>query len=87
MMADDQGAADGKHSPRIVGTKAKRIEDRALLRGRGKFLDDIHIDGVLHAAFLRSQHAHARFASSTSPRHARRPVSWRFSMRKPCVPN
>ena len=61
MMADDQGAADGKHSPRIVGTKAKRIEDRALLRGRGKFLDDIHIDGVLHAAFLRSQHAHARF--------------------------
>jgi carbon-monoxide dehydrogenase large subunit len=54
------GAGSGENSPRIVGTKAKRIEDRALLRGRGRFLDDVRVDGTLQAAFVRSQHAHAR---------------------------
>jgi carbon-monoxide dehydrogenase large subunit len=45
---------------RVVGTRARRIEDPALLSGRGRFVDDIRIDGTLHAAFLRSPHAHAR---------------------------
>lgn len=60
MMADTPGSGGGENSPRIVGTKAKRIEDRALLRGRGRFLDDVRVDGTLHATFVRSQHAHAR---------------------------
>ncbi len=38
----------------------KRVEDGPLLRGRGRFVDDIRIPGLLHAAFLRSPHAHAR---------------------------
>ena len=38
----------------------RRIEDRPLLRGEGRFVDDIAMDGVLHAAFLRSPVAHAR---------------------------
>lgn len=37
-----------------------RMEDAALLRGRGQFVDDIKIAGMLHAAFVRSPHAHAR---------------------------
>src|SRR5262245_53427215 len=37
-----------------------RKEDPALLRGEGQFVDDIHLPGMLHAAFVRSPHAHAR---------------------------
>src|SRR5258706_12697301 len=44
----------------IIGARMKRVEDGPLLRGRGRFVDDIRIPGLLHAAFLRSPHAHAR---------------------------
>jgi aerobic carbon-monoxide dehydrogenase large subunit len=37
-----------------------RVEDAALLRGCGRFMDDIPVAGALHAAFLRSPQAHAR---------------------------
>ena len=46
-------------TPRIIGSRARRIEDPALLRGAGQYVDDIHLDGMVHAAFLRSSHAHA----------------------------
>ena len=36
-----------------------RIEDPELLTGRARFIDDIRLDGMLHAAFVRSQHGHA----------------------------
>ena len=36
-----------------------RIEDPPLLRGRARFVDDIHLPGTLHAAFVRSPLAHA----------------------------
>jgi carbon-monoxide dehydrogenase large subunit len=42
------------------GASAPRKEDPALLRGEGQFVDDIHFAGMLHAAFVRSPHAHAR---------------------------
>ncbi|MFN8204306.1 MAG: xanthine dehydrogenase family protein molybdopterin-binding subunit [Solirubrobacteraceae bacterium] len=37
-----------------------RKEDPRLLRGRGRFVDDLHDAGTLEAAVLRSPHAHAR---------------------------
>jgi carbon-monoxide dehydrogenase large subunit len=43
----------------IVGRSIPRVEDGELLRGRGRFIDDIHLSGMLHAAFVRSAHAHA----------------------------
>lgn len=43
-----------------MGRRIKRVEDEPLLRGQGRFVDDIRIPGVLHAAFFRSPHAHAR---------------------------
>ncbi|MCC6305146.1 MAG: xanthine dehydrogenase family protein molybdopterin-binding subunit [Rhodobacteraceae bacterium] len=46
---------------RLVGRSVTRIEDRALLTGKGRYLDDIRIDGCLSAHFLRSPHAHASF--------------------------
>src|SRR2546425_6684470 len=48
---------------RIVGTRAKRIEDPRLLGGRGRFAADIDLPGMLHAAFVRSPHAHALIRS------------------------
>ncbi len=35
-------------------------EHLPLLRGLGRYLDDIHLPGVVHVAFVRSPHAHAR---------------------------
>jgi carbon-monoxide dehydrogenase large subunit len=43
-----------------VGQPVERIEDLRLLRGRGQFVDDLHFDGMLHAAILRSSVAHGR---------------------------
>ncbi|MFL6797706.1 MAG: xanthine dehydrogenase family protein molybdopterin-binding subunit [Xanthobacteraceae bacterium] len=42
-----------------IGRPVKRIEDRPLLTGRGRFVDDLRFPGMLHAAFVRSPHAHA----------------------------
>ena len=36
-----------------------RVEDDALIRGRGKFIDDLKLPGQAAAVFLRSPHAHA----------------------------
>jgi len=38
----------------------ERVEDFRLLRGEGRFVDDLHVDGMLHAAFVRSPLAHGR---------------------------
>jgi carbon-monoxide dehydrogenase large subunit len=44
------------------------VEDPRLLAGRGRFLDDIVLPGLLHAAFVRSPHAHALVRSvDTTP--------------------
>jgi carbon-monoxide dehydrogenase large subunit len=44
---------------RQVGERIRRIEDPALLRGAGRFVGDIDLPGMLHAAFVRSPYAHA----------------------------
>ena len=51
---------------KYFGARMQRLEDPALLAGRGRFVDDIHIDGTLHAAFVRSPHAHARIQNIDS---------------------
>ena len=43
------------------GARITRLEDPALLTGRAQFVDDVKLPGTLHAAFVRSPHAHARF--------------------------
>ncbi len=43
-----------------VGRSMPRVEDAALLTGRGRYIDDLGTPpGTLHAAILRSPHAHA----------------------------
>jgi carbon-monoxide dehydrogenase large subunit len=48
---------------RYFGAPIKRNEDRRLLTGQALFIDDVELPGMLHAAFLRSQVAHARITS------------------------
>lgn len=43
-----------------IGRACKRVEDRRLLTGAGRFVDDIVPPGLLHVAFLRAPYAHAR---------------------------
>jgi aerobic carbon-monoxide dehydrogenase large subunit len=50
-------------SKKFVGRPTPRVEDRALLKGAGRFVDDIHLPGMLEAAFVRSPFAHARIRS------------------------
>src|SRR3954469_11787988 len=42
-----------------MGRSVPRVEDASLLRGRGRFVDDIELPGLLHAVFVRSPVAHA----------------------------
>jgi len=41
----------------------KRVEDPRLLTGQGRYIDDIDLPNMLHAAVLRSPRAHARIKS------------------------
>src|SRR5215471_1913346 len=46
-----------------IGESIKRKEDGRFLVGRGNYLDDVSLPGMLHMVFLRSPHAHARIRS------------------------
>jgi carbon-monoxide dehydrogenase large subunit len=64
------------HSSRFFGRPVQRREDGHHLRGRGRFTDDVRpADAVraLHAALLRSPHAHARIRSVSVDRALKMP--------------
>ena len=46
-----------------IGAPITRVEDFRFLTGQGKYLDDIKLTGMLHAAILRSNHGHALIKS------------------------
>ena len=46
-----------------IGESIKRKEDGRFLRGKGNYIDDLTLPGLLHMAILRSPHAHARIKS------------------------
>jgi len=46
-------------SGRYVGQSVSRNEDARLLTGHALFVDDVRVEGMLHVAFVRSDHAHA----------------------------
>ena len=55
------------------GAAVKRKEDPALLRGQGRYIDDIHLNAMLHAAFVRSPHPHARIGRIDKSRASAHP--------------
>ena len=46
-----------------IGAPIRRKEDVKFLTGKGEYIDDLKLPGMLHAAILRSPHAHARIIS------------------------
>jgi CO/xanthine dehydrogenase Mo-binding subunit len=59
---------------RYVGAQVRRREDPRLLTGRGRFVDDLRVAGCLHAAILRSPHAHARILAVRTERARAHPA-------------
>ena len=52
--------AQQRASNLFVGSPIERLEDLRFLTGRGQYIDDLAVDGMLHAAILRSAVAHGR---------------------------
>ena len=46
-----------------MGCKRKRVEDIRFTQGKGNYVDDVKLPGMLHGDFVRSPHAHARVKS------------------------
>src|SRR3954454_855182 len=46
-----------------MGCKRKRVEDIRFTQGKGNYVDDLKLPGMLHGDFVRSPHAHARVKS------------------------
>ena len=51
-----------------IGLSVKRREDRRFLTGRGRFVDDVRLPRLVHAAIVRSPHAHARVVDVNAQR-------------------
>jgi carbon-monoxide dehydrogenase large subunit len=47
----------------VLGTPVKRTEDPKFITGKGRYLDDIKLQGMVHMAILRSPYAHANIKS------------------------
>ena len=47
----------------LIGASLKRVEDPPLITGRGCYVDDINLPGMLHLAFQRSPYPHAKILS------------------------
>src|ERR1700688_1637839 len=68
VMADDVRMKSG------VGARVARKEDDRHLRGRGQFIGDMKMTGMLEVAFLRSPVAHGRIKRIDIPEAYRRRV-------------
>ena len=53
-----------EHTPGgLIGRSVRRVEDPVLITGKGCYVDDIQLPGMLHMAFLRSPYPHAKIVS------------------------
>jgi carbon-monoxide dehydrogenase large subunit len=71
--AADRPPASPLRPGTLVGTRIARRQDPALLVGGGRFVDDIELPGMLHAAFVRSQVAHGKLTRFDATRASRMP--------------
>jgi aerobic carbon-monoxide dehydrogenase large subunit len=56
-----------------IGQPVVRFEDPRLLRGQGRFINDVNMHGQVHAVFVRSPHAHAKIARIDTAAASRAP--------------
>lgn len=59
-MGDEDHGTAAHHMTRPIGRPMRRPEDFRLLVGRGRYVSDVVLPGMLHVAIVRSPHAHAR---------------------------
>src|SRR6266446_10183776 len=64
----DQKPRPGEMSFRAIGKPIVRKEDARLITGRGRFSDDFHLAGEVHAVMVRSPHPHARIRAIDAAR-------------------
>src|ERR1700745_3385740 len=62
-MATVENLPSATQDPPIGFGRLKRKEDARFIRGKGTYLDDIRLPGMVHAAILRSPFAHAKINS------------------------
>jgi carbon-monoxide dehydrogenase large subunit len=58
---------------RLFGAAVRRREDERLVTGRGRYVADLRLPGLLHVAVHRSPHAHARVVRIDAGEARRRP--------------
>jgi aerobic carbon-monoxide dehydrogenase large subunit len=58
---------------RFIGKPIRRAEDERLVTGNGRFSDDIHLDGEVFAAMVRSPYPHARILGIDGARAKKMP--------------
>ena len=56
-----------------VGARVARKEDKRFITGKGRYVDDMVVPGMKHAAFVRSPHAHARIKGIDGAEASRMP--------------
>jgi aerobic carbon-monoxide dehydrogenase large subunit len=59
---------------KFIGDRLLRKEDPRLVQGQGRYVGDIALPGMLHAAIVRSPHAHARILVIDASRAPRWPA-------------
>ena len=59
-MKDELTREDRIDNLKGLGCSRKRVEDARFTQGKGKYVDDIKLDGMLFGDFVRSPYAHAR---------------------------
>src|SRR6201984_3944000 len=68
MAVTEQTPPSPGHERPIGFGRLKRKEDARFIRGKGTYLDDIRLPGMVHGAMLRSPYAHARIVSIDTSR-------------------
>jgi carbon-monoxide dehydrogenase large subunit len=56
-------AVETARAGRLIGRALRRKEDPRLITGHGRYVDDLVLPGMVHAAFVRSTEAHARIVA------------------------
>src|SRR6266851_2712601 len=59
MTNRERGVMDGRPTGTGIGQPVRRREDLRLLRGAGRYSDDVNLPGQAYAVMVRSPHAHA----------------------------
>src|SRR6266704_5940950 len=60
-------------SSSVFGSRLRRKEDGRLVSGQGRYVGDVELPRMLHVAFVRSVHAHARLRVIATRRAAAAP--------------